>query len=208
MMKNFMSPALVAALLVPLCGSAQEVSVTANAGWTSEYLYRGIPQESSSASAGLDVALAGLYVGAWGADVGAGNEVDVYTGYGFEIDDFSVSVGGTGYFYTGDFDHTYLEANVRTGVGPISAEFSIGQYDSTPVSQNYWFLGFTAEHRGLYATVGSFGDEFDGEYVEAGYGFTANELDLSIGWIFSSADLVGSRDQTLVFGVSKSFEIN
>lgn len=155
----------------------------------------------------MDVALAGLYVGVWGADVGAGNEVDVYGGYGFEIAGLSVSVGGTGYFYTGDFDHTYLEANLGAGVGPLSVEFSMGQYDTTPESLNYWFLGVTAEHRGLYTTMGSFGDGFDGEYLEAGYGFTASELDLTIGWIFSNADLVGSRDQTLVFGVSKTFEI-
>ena len=83
----------------------------------------------------------------------------------------------------------------------------MGQYDTTPESLNYWFLGVTAEHRGLYTTMGSFGDGFDGEYLEAGYGFTASELDLTIGWIFSNADLVGSRDQTLVFGVSKTFEI-
>ena len=206
-MKGLTGPLLAAALLLPVSAVAQEATVTANAGWSSEYLYRGIPQESSSASAGLDVALAGLYVGVWGADVGAGNEVDVYGGYSFEIAGLSVSVGGTGYFYTGDFDHTYLEANLGAEVGPLSVEFSMGQYDTTPESLNYWFLGVTAEHRGLYTTMGSFGDGFDGEYLEAGYGFTASELDLTIGWIFSNADLVGSRDQTLVFGVSKTFEI-
>ena len=99
-------------------------------------------------------------------------------------------------------------SSIGAGAGPISVEFSIGQYDSTPATTNYWFLGITAEHKGLYTTLGTFGDGFDGEYLEAGYGFTASELDLTIGWIFSTADLVGSRDQTLVFGVSKTFEIN
>ena len=42
-------------------------------------------------------------------------------------------------------------------------------------------LAATLEQNGLYATVGTFGDGFDGEYLEAGYGFTASDLDLTIG---------------------------
>lgn len=49
-MKGLTGPLLAAALLLPLSAVAQEATVTANAGWSSEYLYRGIPQESSSAS--------------------------------------------------------------------------------------------------------------------------------------------------------------
>ena len=119
----------------------------------------------------------------------------------------SLSVGGTGYFYTGDFDNTYPEANFGAGVGLFSLEFSVGQYDTAPASLNYWFVGATLEQNGLYATVGTFGDGFDGEYLEAGYGFTASDLDLTIGWIFSTADLVGNQDQTLVSAVSKTFDI-
>lgn len=54
LMKRLIAPALAAALLMPFAGSAQ-TSVTANAGWSSNYFYRGVPQKSSSASAGLDV---------------------------------------------------------------------------------------------------------------------------------------------------------
>jgi len=84
-MKRLIAPALAAVLLLPLAGSAQ-TSVTANAGWSSNYFYRGVPQKSSSASAGLDVEGAnGLSIGVWGADVGEGNEVDFYGGYGLDI---------------------------------------------------------------------------------------------------------------------------
>ncbi len=207
-MKRLIAPALAAALLIPLAGSAQ-TSVTGNAGWSSHYFYRGIPQKTSSASGGLDVeGSSGLSIGIWGADVGDGNEVDLYGGYGVDIGEVSLSVGGTGYFYTGDFDRTYLEANLGAGLGAVAVEFSIGHYDQAPEAVNYWFLGVTLEQNGLYTTVGTFGDAFDGEYLEAGYGFTAAELDLTIGWIFSTADLVGSQDQTLVFAVSKTFDIN
>ena len=70
-MKTVTAPALVAALLLPFAGSAQETSVTANAGWSSHYFYRGVPQKTSSASAGLDVeGSSGLSIGVWAADVG------------------------------------------------------------------------------------------------------------------------------------------
>jgi|AP95_1055475.scaffolds.fasta_scaffold52910_2 hypothetical protein len=70
MIKRVIAPALSAALLLPFSGGAQEASITANAGRSSNYFYSGIPQKTSSASAGMDATVAGLFVGAWGADVG------------------------------------------------------------------------------------------------------------------------------------------
>jgi uncharacterized protein (TIGR02001 family) len=201
---------LVAVLVTPLVGAAQEAEVSANVGWTSEYLYRGVPQKASSASAGLDVAVSKVYLGTWAADVGDGNEVDLYAGIGTEVEDFSVSVGGTGYFYTGDFDDTYLEGNLNAGYGVLSAEFSYGRYKAEAGDQDYWFLGITVEQSGLYATFGTFGKDFDGEYYEAGYGLTVAELDLSASWIYSTENLLGpdADDHTLVFGISHTFDLN
>ncbi len=198
----------LALLVTTNAGNAQEIEVTANAGWLSDYFFRGIPQKTSSASAGLDVAVNGLNMGVWGANVGEGNEVDLYGGYATQIQNLSLSLGGTAYLYTGGYDNRYLEANLGVGMGPLAIEFSLGQYGVTPIPQEYWFLGLTVEHNGGYATVGSFGNDFDGEYVEAGYGFAAAELDLMISWIYSTATLVGERDHTLVLGVGKTFQLN
>lgn len=203
-------------LLVPVGVDAQEAEVTANAGWVSEYYYRGIPQKTSSASAGLDVGVGSLSLGTWAADVGDGAEVDFYGGLGVELDQLSLSAGGTAYLYTGDFDNTYLEANLGAGVGPISVEFSIGTYDAEPESQSYWFLGITAEQNGLFGTFGTFGSDFEGSYAEAGYGFSAGDMDFSISGIFSDENLSFQEDAdgeptselTLVFGVSKTFALN
>ena len=38
---------------------------------------------------------------------------------------------------------------------------------------------------GVYATFGSFGKDFDGEYVEFGYGTTVSDIDLGVAFIFS-----------------------
>ena len=203
-------------LLAPLAASAQEAEVSANAGWVSQYFYRGIPQKASSASAGLDVGIGALSLGTWLADVGDGAEVDLFGSVGVDVGGGSLSAGGIAYLYTGQFDDTYLEANLGAGYGPVSVEFSIGQYENFGADTlDYWFAGVTAEHKGFSATVGGFGNDFTGNYGEVGYGFSAAELDWTISGILSDSDLSGLSDEnrnptsglTLVFGVSKTFDL-
>ena len=114
---------LALALLAPLGADAQEAEVSANAGWVSQYFYRGILQKTSSASAGLDLGYGALSLGTWLADVGDGVEVDFFGSVGADVGEVSLSVGGTAYLYTGEFDDTYLEANLGAGYGPLSVEF-------------------------------------------------------------------------------------
>ena len=201
-------------LFVPLEASAQEAEVSANAGWVSQYFYRGILQKTSSASAGVDVGVGPVGVGAWAADVGDGAEVDLYGSVGVDLGEGSLSGGFTAYLYTGQFDDTYLEANFGAGYGPLSVEFSIGQYENFDgPTQDYWFAAVTAEHEGFFATVGGFGDDFTGNYGEVGYGFSAADLDWTISGIVNDSDLSGLADGdgdptsgvTLVFGVGKEF---
>ena len=212
---------LALALLAPLGAVAQEAEVTANAGWVSQYFYRGIFQKTSSASAGLDVGVGALSFGTWLADVGDGTEIDFFGSVGVDVGEGSLSVGGTAYLYTGEFDETYLEVNLGAGYGPLSVEFSIGQYDSPPEGgaigdkQDYWFLGVTAEHEGFYGTVAGFGMDFSGNYGEVGYGFSAADLDFTISGILNdsalAAELPGQEktpNLTLVFGISKTFGLN
>ena len=205
------------ALLAPIGAAAQEAEVSANAGFVSQYFYRGSLQKTSSASAGLDVGFGALSLGTWLADVGDGAEIDLYGSVGVDVGEGSLSVGGTAYLYTGKFDDTYFEANLGAGYGPLSVEFSIGQYENSGAgTQDYWFLGVTAEHEGFYGTVAGFGADFTGNYGEVGYGFSAAELDWTISGILNDSDLSGLADGdgsptsglTLVFGVSKTFGLN
>ena len=46
-----------------------EVSYSANIGFMSDYMYRGIHQSSSSAMGGLDMEYGGFYLGTWWADL-------------------------------------------------------------------------------------------------------------------------------------------
>ncbi len=200
-------------IIVLSFGLAPAVSmadVSANFGMVSDYLYRGIYQEDSSASAGIDYENDnGLYIGTWAADVGDGVETDIYFGYGGEIGDFSWGVGYTGYYYTDDFDDTYSEINLGIGYGMFSLDFASGEWDGFGAPEDYTFTSLTFEHpSGPYITYGSFGDEFDGDYFEVGYGFDWQGLDLSIA-LTSSSDLPVSQDNSdadyiLVFGINKS----
>ena len=202
---------VIVSVLLPDPSSAQGVEATANVGWVSEYLYRGIAQNSSSASAGLDVTAGPIYVGTWAADVGEGSEVDLYGGLGVDLGGLALSAGGTGYFYTGAFDDTYIEANLGAGYGPITVDLALGTYRTEPEAMDYTFLSVTAESRGAYATFGTFGQDFSGEYGEVGYGFAVSDVDITAAWVISDGDLAllpsGKSNATLVLGVSKTFTL-
>jgi hypothetical protein len=143
-----------------------------------------------------------------------GAEIDLYGSLGTQMGLGSVSVGGTAYLYTGQFDDTYVEANLGAGYGPLSLELSVGQHDTFGGPKlDYWFAAVSAAHMGFFGTVGGFGHDFTGNYGEVGYGFSAAEMDWSISGIVNDKDLSGALDGagnptegvTLVFGVSKSF---
>ncbi len=72
----------------------------------------------------------------------------------------------------------------------------------------------TVSHNGLYGKVGTFSDDFDGTYYEAGYGrtLTVSDTDLfdyAIALIHSESTLLGGKSDTnLVFSLSKTFQIH
>jgi hypothetical protein len=185
---------------------------SANLGYNSEYIYRGIPQESSSAFGGVDFATGGFSAGAWTADVGDGLEVDLYGSYAIEAGDFGFSVGGTWYTYTGDFDDDYLELNLGASWKFLSFDMAVGKYANFDgPTQNYQFYSLTASHNGLYRKVGLFADDFEGAYYEAGYSndLTVKDTDLfdyAIALIHSDSTLLGGESDTnIVFTISKTF---
>ena len=198
-----------------LFATTASADVSYNVGWASEYYYRGILQKNSSGSAGIDYEEGGFYAGAWTADVGDGLEVDGYFGYGIETDSgFTASIGFTGYYYTGEFDDTYEEINLGFGYVMFSLEYSVGEWSGFGAEADYDFLALTvAGDNGWYGTYGTFGDEFDGDYLEIGWGTTISDIDFGIAGIFSSdelSDQVSSsgsptESEALVFTIGKSW---
>ncbi|NBB93654.1 MAG: hypothetical protein GVY32_10855 [Gammaproteobacteria bacterium] len=210
-MKRARSLTSLAATLALASTSALAVDLSANIGFNSKYIYRGIPQKTSSAFGGLDLTSGGIYLGTWGADVGDGIEIDYYGGYGLDVGEFSFSLGGTYYDYTGDFDDTYREVNIGAGWKWFTLDAAIGDYANFDgPTLDYRFYSLTAERNGLYGKIGAFSKDFDGTYYEAGYGNTLSvrETDLfdyAIAFIHSDSTLLGgSSDNNVALTLSRT----
>jgi uncharacterized protein (TIGR02001 family) len=192
--------------------SAVAQSFSSNIGFNSQYIYRGIPQKSSSVFGGMDFEKDGFGLGTWAADVGDGAEIDYYVSYGFEAGDFDLSIGGTWYTYTGDFDDEYLELNLGLTWKALTLDMASGQYENFggPVL-DYTFYSLSASHNGFYGKLGAFAADFDGDYIEAGYENTihfsdTHTMDYGIALIYSDSSLLGGRsDSNFVLTLSKTF---
>ena len=182
---------LTAGVVISSTASAE---VSYNIGWASEYYYRGALQKDSAGSAGIDYEEGGFYAGSWAVDVGDGTEVDGYLGYGIELEGgFSIGVGFTGYYYSGEFDDTYEEVNLNLGYGIASVEYSVGEYDNfSGPDLDYDYFALTLDFgSGFYGKFGTFSDELDGEHLEFGYGTTVADFDVGVAAIFSSDEFAG-----------------
>jgi len=208
-----LSSTLATCALFSTSASAVE-GLSANAAVVSQYFFRGIAQTSTaSASAGVDYENGNFSVGTWAADVQDGLEIDFYGSYGNELKSgFGYSVGFTSYQYTGDFDSAYNEINLGLSYSFFSLSYNVGQHDEdTTLSideADYDFLSLTAEYEGFYATYGAWGKDFDGDYVEVGYGVEVSGFDLGVALIVNAKELdleTGEGDESLVFSISKSF---
>lgn len=203
----------LAALALAVSQAAVAADFSANVGFMSDYIFRGIKQANASAYGGLDAEAAGFYAGTWLADVDQGLEYDLYAGYGGEYGDFSYGLGWTGYFYTDDFDDTYNELNASVGWKWLSLEYADGSYDNFDgPSQDYGFWLGKVEYEGAYLSYGTFSQDFDGDYWEAGYGRELSGFDVSLSVIQSSDELVHhpagiSGETYLVFTIGKSFAL-
>ncbi len=215
MKKSLLSIALTSVLatsaFISTQASATDIEgLSANVGVVSQYIFRGVVQtDTASASAGVDYETGGFYIGAWTADVQDGLEIDVYGGYGNELDNgFGYSVGFTTYQYTGDFDTSYNEVNLGLSYGMFSVSYNVGEWEvEGGADQDYDFLSATIEHEGFYATYGTWGDDFDGDYIEVGYGTEVSGFDVGVAVVSNSKELsgIGTSDENLVFSIGKSF---
>lgn len=213
----FRKSVLGSAIALGLLASGQAAAeLSANVGFSSEYIFRGVYQAESSASAGLDYSHdSGFYVGTWAADVNQGLEYDIYGGYEGSIADFSYGIGFTGYYYTDKFDETYQEINLSLGYGPITVTHQIGEYDSKPTKQDYTFSTIKGEYNGFYALYGTWGNDFKGSYIQVGYEADVSGFTVGGAIVKSDKDLAPMKagetsddgETRLVFSITKTFDL-
>ena len=100
----------------------------------------------------------------------------------------------------------------------MSLDVAIGQYDgdfddNTPGNQqDYIYYALTLEKNGFYGKYAGFSQDASGDYFELGYGTTIAEIDLGLALVINDKDLNifsdTSGDESLVFTIGKSFDIN
>ena len=86
--------------------NAGDISVSVSTDYVSEYVFRGVSFANTAVQPAIEVSKGGFTVGAW-ASVGlgetsaaAGDEIDIYGGYGWNITEaLSASVGATLYHF-------------------------------------------------------------------------------------------------------------
>lgn len=98
----------------------------------------------------------------------------------------------------------------------MSIGYSVGEYDNFDgPTLDYDFTEVTFEHEGFHATYGTFGDDFDGDYVELGFGTEVGGFDVGIAVVLSSKELSDEADsdgnpeesEALIFTIGKSFDL-
>ncbi len=116
---------------------ASEVELSANVAMTSNYVWRGMTQNSNTVAVqgGFDVAYKGFYAGVWGSPVDFGDEanseVDLYLGYAGEVGKFSYDVNFCEYTYPGmtdeyNFGEAALTLGYDFGMASLSGKYYVG----------------------------------------------------------------------------------
>lgn len=116
----------------------------------------------------------------------------------------------------GLFDDEYFELNLNGGYGYARVDIAIGRYDNfSGPTLNYEYYTVSVEHGEFYTGISSWGDDYDGEVIEVGYGSTlpitgGDCIDFGIAVINSNDVGVRSSfekddDTSLVLSISKAF---
>ena len=210
---------------------ADDMDVSANVGFVTDYAFRGISQsnETVALQGGFDVSHnKGLYAGVWGSNVNfndgdeASVETDIYAGYSKSVNGINYDVGAIYY--------AYPRADSALNYDFWEASFAVG-YDfqlfsaSASVNHSPEFFGETGKAQYYAASVdvplpkdvtlsthlGRQNIERGNNYTDwsVGLGYALEGFDLSLKYVDTNLDeptqCVDGCESRVIFGVSKSF---
>lgn len=193
-----------------------EVDVSASAAVASMYLWRGQDLGNGAAAVSGDITLSsgGAYAGMWtsSGDTAAGNEYDLYVGYGGEVEDFSYDLSVWTYVYPGDDEangegNTFDLSEVIASVGYMGASFSYYYpVSSNPDDYSYLTLGYGMD--AYSATIGMAMDDVDGGYTHLDLSYAYNDNLAFTASKIIDEETEDSMDDDLKFVVSYSLPID
>ena len=150
---------------------AEDVEVSASASVASMYLWRGkdLGNGAAAVSGDITASMGGAYAGVWtsSGDTKAGNEYDLYVGYGGEVEDFSYDLSVWTYSYPGDDTengegNTFSLTDAILSLGYMGASFSYYYpLNSNPTDYSYITLGYGMD--AYSATVGISNSDSDSD---------------------------------------------
>lgn len=200
-----------------------ELEVSASAAVANMYLWRG--QNLGSAGAGkgvpavsgdINVSMSGAYAGVWtsSGDSAAGQEYDIYAGYGAEMGDFSYDLSVWTYIYPdgGKSDGTFGDGtDIIVSLGYAGASFAYYKPVGSESDDNssYITLGYGMDK--YSATLGKADDGDDVDYTHLDLGFAYNDnLSFTLSKVVSQSEkknTAGAQDEDLKVVVTYSLPI-
>ena len=222
-MKNSLKITSASLLAATMIAPLAHAEVTANVALTSDYVWRGTSQnqEDLALQGGFDYAHeSGFYAGAWGSNVnfgGASTELDLYAGWGTELESgVGLDVGLIRYSYHGSdiaSELDFTEAYVGLSYSGLGFIYSFGDDLGDQYEVSY---GYDLENVSLAVAYGNYdvsGDSDDYDYYSAGVsgsfaGKSAIAWDVSYYGTGSDADAIfgnEAADDRLVLTISKEF---
>jgi uncharacterized protein (TIGR02001 family) len=218
---------LTTALLAVTAGSAHAEGLSANVGFVTDYVFRGVSQtdESAAVQGGFDYEdPSGFHAGVWGSNIDFNNpqdgslELDLYAGFGNELGNFSYDVGGIYYMYPGsdssldyDFWEVYLALGYQLDIVDLSAGVNYSpEFFGDTGDATYMYLGADVElpHDFSAGAHVGFQDIDDAEdYMDWSLGLGYNWMDFDFSLTYTDTDLDQSDldEARVVLGVSRTF---
>ena len=222
-MKTISKAIAIASLATVATAAYAEVSLTG--GLVSDYYFRGVQSAEASGYASVDYEESGFYAGVWAIDNNSQLEVDIYLGYGIELDNgFSASAGFTRYEYTSNrvnADLSQDEFNLNLGMAGFGIGYVLGSNNRDAGDQDYDVITLTYDAENWGVLVGMVDnddqDNFPGtesKHNWAELSTSAEVAGLTVGatvGVQFNAEAGGadtaSNDGYITFDISKSFDL-
>lgn len=178
-----------------------EVEMSANAGFVSEYYFRGANLGDAGAYGGFDISAGGFYAGTWIIDDSDGGndglETDFYVGWGTEFENgLWIDLAYNMYEYTYSSD-SESEIMFTAGIGGFGFEYTDGkgdwdEEDPTGEEADYTYMSLSYSGDVFGVLVGAYEDEGDDTGFESEY----KHIELSASGEVAGLDVVATLGKT------------
>tara|TARA_X000000368_G_scaffold388766_1_gene350528 strand:- start:601 stop:1245 length:645 start_codon:yes stop_codon:yes gene_type:complete len=194
---NIIKITLISLALVFVSTFTNAVSVSGNAAIQTDYVWRGMTQNSgdTSVNVGLDADLgSGFYVGTWAATVDFGNghtlEHDYYGGYAFEMGGIGIDIGAIQVTYNGttdvDFSENYVALSLPMNIGLHYSEGDeLGDYMEISYSRDVGDGSLAISYGDMDSSAGN---ADGGSNTTIGYSMAAGDFTVDISYSDFSGD--------------------